>query len=131
MRVLDKTNTMNYKRLGEVTDKFMAALSKRKEMKGLFTFFASNYPQYELIINNDVAMQKGVSIGNAMDNLSIVIGSTWEQGFILFGQFFKVYVQAAPEFRRFPEDFNNMFVKNDKGEWSPTPRSCSSRRSRA
>ena len=114
-RVLDKTNTMNYERLGEVTEKFMAALSKRKEVKGLFTFFASNYPQYELIIDNDAAMQKGVSIGNAMDNLSIVIGSTWEQGFILFGQFFKVYVQAAPEFRRFPEDFANLFVKNERG----------------
>ena len=123
-RVLDKTNTMNYKRLGEVTEKFMAALSKRKEVKGLFTFFASNYPQYELVINNDVAMQKGVSIGNAMDNLSVVVGSTWEQGFILFGQFFKVFVQASPEFRRYPEDLQNMFVKNEQGRWSPTPRSC-------
>ncbi|APW59477.1 efflux RND transporter permease subunit [Paludisphaera borealis] len=118
-RVLDKTNTNDYKRLGEVTAKFMAALSKRKEVKGLFTFFASNYPQYELVINNDVAMQKGVSIGTAMDNLSVVVGSTWEQGFILFGQFFKVFVQAAPEFRRFPEDLEKMFVKNDRGEMVP------------
>ncbi len=118
-RVLDKTNTMDYQRLGEVTDKFMAALSKRKEVKGLFTFFASNYPQYELVINNDVAMQKGVSIGTAMDNLSVVVGSTWEQGFILFGQFFKVFVQASPEFRRYPEDLQNMFVKNDHGEMVP------------
>ena len=119
VRVLDKTNTMNYKRLGEVTEKFLAALAKRKEVKGLFTFFASNYPQYELVINNDVAMQKGVSIGDAMDNLSIVVGSTWEQGFIRFGQFYKVFVQALPEFRRYPEDFENMFVKNDHGEMVP------------
>ena len=119
VRVLDKTNTMDYQELGRVTDKFMDALSKRKEVKGLFTFFASNYPQHELIINNDVAMQKGVSIGNAMENLSIVIGSTWEQGFVRFGQFFKVYVQASPEFRRFPEDLDNMFVKNDRGAMVP------------
>ncbi len=119
VRVLDKTNSMNYQQLGEVTDKFMATLKKRKEVKGLFTFFASSYPQYELVINNDVAMQKGVSIGDAMDNLSIVVGSTWEQGFVRFGQFFKVYVQASPEFLRFPEDFSNMFVKNDKGEMVP------------
>ena len=110
---------MNYQRLGEETEKFMAALAKRKEVKGIFTFFASNYPQYELVINNDVAMQKGVSIKDAMDNLSIVIGSTWEQGFIRFNQFYKVFVQALPEFRRFPEDFENMFVKNDKGEMVP------------
>ena len=119
LRLLDKTNSTDYKRLGEVTDKFMADLAKRKELKGLFTFYTSDYPQYELIVNNDLAMQKGVSIGTAMDNLSILIGSTYEQGFILFGQFYKVYVQAAPEFRRFPSDLDNLFVKNDSGEMVP------------
>jgi HAE1 family hydrophobic/amphiphilic exporter-1 len=119
MRLLDKTNTTDYKRLGEVTDSFMAALAQRKELKGLFTFYTSNYPQYELIINNDVAMQKGVSIGKALDNLNILIGSTYEQGFILFNQFYKVYVQASPEFRRYPDDLDNMFVKNDHGEMVP------------
>ena len=117
--LLDKTNTSDYKRLGEVTDKFMAALKKRKELKNLFTFFATDYPQYELIINNDVAMQKGVSIGKALDNLNILIGSTYEQGFVLFNQFYKVYVQASPEFRRLPEDLDNMFVKNDHGDMVP------------
>ena len=97
MRLLDKSNssTADYKRLGEVTDKFMAALAKRKEVKNLFTFYTADYPQYELIIDNDRAMQKGVSIGKALDNLNILIGSTWEQGFILFNQFYKVYVQAV------------------------------------
>lgn len=119
LNLLDKTNSGDYERLGEVTNKFMDALSKREELKGLFTFFSNNYPQYELVINNDVAMQKGVSIGDAMDNLSIVVGSTWEQGFVRFGQFYKVYVQAAPEFRRHTADLENMFVKNDEGEMVP------------
>jgi multidrug efflux pump subunit AcrB len=119
VNLLDKTNSGDYAALGEETDKFMAALGNRKEVKGLFTFFAANYPQYEIVIDNDVAMQKGVSIRDAMDNLSIVIGSTWEQGFVRFGQFYKVYVQAKPEFRRFPEDLGNMFVKNDRDEMVP------------
>jgi hydrophobic/amphiphilic exporter-1 (mainly G- bacteria), HAE1 family len=119
LRLLDKTNSGDYKRLGEVTSTFMDALGKRKELKNLFTFFASNYPQYELIIDNDVAMQKGVSIEKALDNLNIMIGSTYEQGFVRFGQFYKVYVQARPEFRRFPEDLKNLFVKNESGEMVP------------
>src|SRR5215468_5885809 len=119
MLVLDKTFSADYQRLGDVTEKFMAALKKRKEVTNLFTFYAANYPQYELIINNDVAMQKGVSIKTAMDNLNILIGSTWEQGFIRFNQFYKVFVQAKPEFRRYPEDLDNLFVKNDKGEMVP------------
>src|SRR5207253_4579760 len=93
--------------------------AKRKEVRNLFTFYTADYPQYELLIDNDVAMQKGVSIGKALDNLNILIGSTYEQGFILFNQFYKVYVQASPEFRRFPEDLDNMFVKNDRGEMVP------------
>ncbi len=44
-----RSNSSDYKRLGEVTNTFMDALSKRKELKNLFTFFASNYPQYELV----------------------------------------------------------------------------------
>jgi multidrug efflux pump subunit AcrB len=117
--LLDKTNSGNYEEFGKVTEKFLDDLNKRKELKGIFTFFASNYPQYEIVIDNDVAMQKGVLISDAMENLSIVVGSTWEQGFIRFGQFYKVYVQSAPEFRRFPEDLQNMFVKNDEGEMVP------------
>ena len=124
VNLLDKTNSGDYKELGEVTEKFMAALEARKELKGLFTFFAGNYPQYEIQIDNDVAMQKGVSIAEAMDNLSIVIGSTWEQGFVRFGQFYKVYVQALPEFRRFPDDLMNMFIKNDQGGMVPYSAFC-------
>lgn len=117
--LLDKTNSGDYEGFGKVTEEFLQALAKRKELKGIFTFFSNNYPQYEIIIDNDVAMQKGVSIADAMENLSIVVGSTWEQGFIRFGQFYKVYVQSAPEFRRYPEDLNNLFVKNDEGEMVP------------
>jgi HAE1 family hydrophobic/amphiphilic exporter-1 len=54
-----------------------------------------------------------------MDNLNILIGSTWEQGFIRFNQFYKVFVQAKPEYRRYPEDLNNLFVQNLKGEMVP------------
>lgn len=117
--VLDMTFSADYQRLGDVTQKFMAALKKRKEVASLFTFYAANYPQYELVIDNDEAMQKGVSIKSAMDNLNILIGSTWEQGFIRFNFFYKVFVQAKPEFRRFPTDLDNLFIKNDKGEMVP------------
>ena len=119
LRLLDKTNGTDYHVFDKINQDFMAALGKRKELNGLFTFYAANYPQYELEIDNKAAMQKGVSIGKAMDNLNILIGSTYEQGFIRFNNFFKVYTQASPEFRRYPSDILNYFVKNDDGEMVP------------
>ncbi|WP_418636220.1 efflux RND transporter permease subunit [Winogradskyella sp.] len=119
MRLLDKTNSTDYHHFESVNNDFMEALSKRPELTGLFTFFSANYPQYELKINNKIAMQKGVTIGTAMENLNILIGSTYEQGFIRFGRFFKVYTQAAPEYRRLPTDLEKLFVKNEEGEMVP------------
>ena len=119
LRMLDKTNGTDYHAFERINNTFMDALRERKELTGLFTFYAANYPQYELIVDNKVAMQKGVSIGKAMENLDILIGSTYEQGFIRFGRFFKVYTQAAPEYRRYPSDLEGLFVKNEEGEMVP------------
>lgn len=119
LRLLDKTGSLDYQAFNKVVHEFMDSLRKRPEITGLFTFYAVNYPQYEIYIDNSIAMQKGVSIGKAMENLNILIGSTYEQGFIRFGRFFKVYVQAAPEFRRYPSDLLNFYVKNERGEYVP------------
>ncbi|MEH6656102.1 efflux RND transporter permease subunit [Leeuwenhoekiella marinoflava] len=119
MRLLDENTETDYQDFDKINQEFIEHLKERKELTGVFTFFAANYPQYELEINNDLAMQKGVSVGDAMENLNIMIGSTYEQGFIKFGRFFKVYVQSDPKFRRLPSDVLNMFVKNDEGEMVP------------
>lgn len=119
LRLLDKNSTVDYQDFDKINQEFMMALSKRKELSGLFTFYAANYPQYEIEIDNEKAMQKGVSIGDAMENLNILIGSTYEQGFTRFNTFFKVYTQSAPEYRRMPSDLLKLFVKNEEGEMVP------------
>jgi len=120
LRLLDKSNgETDYQAFDKINKDFMGALQKRPELTGLFTFFAANYPQYELVIDNELAMQKGVSIGKAMENLDVMIGSTYEQGFVRFGRFLKVFTQAAAEFRRMPSDVMQMYVRNDHGEMVP------------
>lgn len=118
-RLLDKTNSTDYQKFDRINKEFLENLRKRKELTGLFTFYAANFPQYELIIDNEMAMQKGVSIEKAMENLNILVGSTYEQGFIRFGQFFKVYVQALPEFRRLPSDILKLYTRSESNEMVP------------
>lgn len=119
LQLLDKTNSGDYKQLEKVTTDFMNEMRKRKELTGLFTFFSANYPQYEIEIDNQAAMQKGVTIGNAMNTLSTFVGSTYELGFIKYQRFFKVFVQAAPEYRKLPSDIMNLYVKNNRDEMVP------------
>ncbi|MFN8286265.1 MAG: efflux RND transporter permease subunit [Chitinophagales bacterium] len=119
LRLLDKSSDVDYQKFDEVNSDFVAELKKRKELAGIFAFYSAKYPQYEITVDNALAMQKGVSVGDAMENLNIMIGSTYEQGFIRFNNYYKVYTQAAPEFRKQPSDILNMFIKNEKGEMVP------------
>ncbi len=119
LQLLDKTNSGDYNLLEKVKNDFMHELGERKELTGLFSFFSASYPQYEIEIDNQLAMQKGVTIGNAMNTLSIFVGSTYELGFIKYQRFFKVFVQAAPEFRKLPSDIMNLYVKNNHDEMVP------------
>ena len=119
LRLLDKGSDVDYQEFDKVNTAFLAELKKRKELAGLFAFYSAKYPQYEIFVDNELAMQKGVSVGAAMENLNIMIGSTYEQGFIRFNNYYKVYTQAGPEFRKQPSDILNMFIKNDHGEMVP------------
>jgi len=119
LRLLDKTGTADYKKFEKVNREFVDALMKRKELTSIFSFYSASYPQYMLKIDNDVAQQKGVTIENAMNTISTLVGSNYETSFIRYGRLYKVMVQAAPQYRALPEDILKLYVKNDKEEMVP------------
>jgi HAE1 family hydrophobic/amphiphilic exporter-1 len=100
LRLLDKSGETNYQELEVVTTEFMKNLEKRKEITGLFTFYNASYPQYEIKIDNESAMQKGVSIKDAMENLNVLISGSYEQGFTKFGRFLRCLLRLAPNIEK-------------------------------
>ncbi|SHL09259.1 hydrophobic/amphiphilic exporter-1, HAE1 family [Chitinophaga jiangningensis] len=119
LRLLDKTGSGDYKKLEQVNNDFVEALKKRKELTSVFSFYSASFPQYMLSVDNDLAQQKGITIDNAMNTLSTLIGSNYEISFIKFGRLYKVIVQASPQYRALPEDILKLYVKNDKEEMVP------------
>jgi len=119
LRVLDKAGSGDYKKLETVSNDFVKELNKRPELSSVFTFYSASFPQYMLRIDNDIAQQKGVTIENATNTLSTLIGSNYEISFIKFGRQYKVIVQSSPEYRALPEDILKLYVKNDRDEMVP------------
>ena len=119
LRLLDKAGSGDYKKMEQVSKDFVAALSKRKELASVFTFYSASFPQYMLRVDNDIAQQKGVTIENAMNTLSTLVGSNYETSFIKYDRQYKVMVQASPQYRALPEDILKLYVKNDKDEMVP------------
>ncbi len=119
LRLLDKAGSGDYKRMEQVSNDFVAELNKRKELSSVFSFYSASFPQYMLHIDNELAQQKGVSIDNALNTLSTLLGSNYEISFIKFDRQYKVITQAAPEYRALPEDVLKLSVKNNRDEMVP------------
>jgi HAE1 family hydrophobic/amphiphilic exporter-1 len=119
LRLLDKTGAGDFKKVEEVNKEFVEELNKRPELSNVFSFFSASFPQYMMKVDNDLAQQKGVSIENAMNTLSTLVGSNYEISFIKYGINYKVIVQAAPEYRAQPDDILKLYVKNDRDEMVP------------
>lgn len=119
LRLLDKAGSGNYKKMENVANDFVKELNKCPELSSVFTFYSASFPQYMLRIDNDIAQQKGVTIENATNTLSTLIGSNYEISFIKFGRQYKVMVQASPEYRALPEDILKLYVKNNRDEMVP------------
>lgn len=119
LRLLDKAGSGDYKKMEAVNNEFVKELNKRKELTSVFSFYSSSFPQYLLRVDNDLAQQKGVTIENAMNTLSTLMGSNYEISFIQFGRMYKVIVQAAPQYRALPQDILKLYVKNNRDEMVP------------
>ena len=119
LRLLDKAGSGDYKKMETVSNDFVKELNKRPELASVFTFYSASFPQYMLRIDNDIAQQKGVTIENATNTLSTLVGSNHEISFIKYGRQYKVMVQASPEYRALPEDIMKLYVKNNRDEMVP------------
>ncbi|MCW3084626.1 MAG: transporter, hydrophobe/amphiphile efflux family [Bacteroidetes bacterium] len=119
LRLEDKAGSGDFKKMETVSKDFVAELNKRPELSSVFTFYSASFPQYMLNIDNDKAQQKGVTIDNAMNTLSTLIGSNYETSFIKYDRQYKVMVQALPQYRELPQDILKLYVKNDRDEMVP------------
>lgn len=119
LRLLDKAGSGDFKKMETVSKDFVKELSKRPELSSVFTFYSASFPQYMLRVDNDIAQQKGVTIENAMNTLSTLVGSNYETNFIKFDRQYKVMVQALPQYRALPEDILKLYVKNNRDEMVP------------
>ncbi len=118
-RLQDRAGSGDYKKMEEVSKDFVKELKKRPELTSVFSFYSASFPQFMMRIDNDLAQQKGVTLENATNTLSTLVGSNYEISFIKYDRQYKVIVQAAPEYRALPEDIMKLYVKNNRDEMVP------------
>ncbi len=105
--------------VSKITQQFMDALMKRPEIQYVQTSFNTNYPQYQMDINVERAMQSGISVSSILSTLQNYIGGFYATDFTLYGKQYRVMVQSLPESRKDINSLNGLFVRAGNGEMAP------------
>ena len=99
--------------------KFLSALMQRPEIQFAQTSFNVDYPQYQMDINVERAMQSGIAVSTILSTLQNYIGGFYATDFTLYGKQYRVMVQALPEARKDLNSLNSLYVKTGNGEMAP------------
>lgn len=118
VQLQDKTNGELNKFSG-LTNTFISDLMKQKEIGFAFTTFKSDFPQYQLEINNEKANQLGVGVKSILQTMQAYFGTAQASDFNRFGKYYKVVVQADISDRAETSSMDRVFVKNKMGEMVP------------
>lgn len=102
-----------------VSQKVISELSERPEIGMAFTTFRSDYPQYEVILNEDKALQLGLTPKEVMDALQLYLTGSQTIDFVRFGRLYRVNVRSEAEFRKDESSLSNIMIRNNLNQMVP------------
>jgi multidrug efflux pump len=98
---------------------FIAKCRERKELTGISTTFTASQQQLYLDLDRARAETLGVPVSAVYETLQAYFGSSYVAQYTQFGRIWQVIIQAQPEFRDSPEDFNQIYVRSNGGDMVP------------
>lgn len=105
--------------LKAMADKVIGQIMQQPGVQVAFTMFRADFPQLELEVDEDKAAQMGVDVSTMLGTVQTYLSGDQSQNFTRFGKFYRVNIKADGIFRMDEEAFNQIFVRNDRGEMVP------------
>jgi multidrug efflux pump len=117
--VLLDTQGQGAQALYQTTTGMVQGANGADEIAGAFSTFKAGYPQIWLEVDRVRAKTLGVAINDIFLTLQTQLGGYYVNDFNLYGQTYKVMVQADAPFRQNEADLETLYVRNDKGDLVP------------
>lgn len=116
--VQDKTGG-SLDKLSEVTQSIVAELNQDPSVSSAFTTFRSDYPQFEVTVDEDKAFLLNTTPKDVLNTLSTFYGGSQATDFIRFGKFYRVNIKSEGQYRMDEQSLSQVYVKNSKGDMIP------------
>jgi len=117
--VLQDRTSGNISDFEAISQRVIAELNRQPEIGMAFTTFRSDYPQYDVILNEDKAQQLGLTPKEVMDALQLYLTGSQTTDFVRFGKLYRVNVRSEAEFRKDETSLDNIMIRNKLNEMVP------------
>jgi hydrophobe/amphiphile efflux-1 (HAE1) family protein len=114
----DRTN-LGLETLQKTMGEIIQAGQKRPELVGLFAYFSVDTPGLYIELDRTKTKTQGVSISEVFQVLQSYLGSLYVNDFNLFGQVYKVFIQADMQYRNTIDDISRLYVRTIRGDLVP------------
>ncbi|MCU4382599.1 multidrug efflux RND transporter permease subunit AdeJ [Acinetobacter ursingii] len=116
---LKDASGQGHEKLIAARNAILGMASQDKRLAGVRPNGQEDTPQYQITIDQAQAGAMGVSIAYINSTMGMAWGGSYINDFIDRGRVKKVYVQGEANARMMPEDLNQWYVRNNKGEMVP------------
>ncbi len=105
--------------LKAMADNVIGQIMQQPGVQYAYTMFRADFPQLELEVDEDKAMQMGVDVSTMLGAVQTYFAGDQSLNFTRFGKFYRVNIKADGVFRTDEDAFNEIFVRNDAGLMVP------------
>jgi hydrophobic/amphiphilic exporter-1 (mainly G- bacteria), HAE1 family len=117
--ILEDLGRNSLQTLADTAHQFAAQGATNPDLTGLFTSFTANDPQYLVHIDREKAKSLQVPLNQITDALQVYMGSVYVNDFDFNNRSYRVYVQAAQQFRAKAKDIAQYYLRSDPGKMIP------------
>lgn len=114
----DKTGG-NLDKFNKITQDLIAKLNKEPSISGAFTTFRSNFPQFEVEVDEDKTYQLGTTPKDVLNTLQLFYGGSQAGDFIRFGKLYRINIKAEGQYRMDESSLGQVYVKGLTGNMIP------------
>ena len=92
---------------------FLGVANKSPTVKGVFSTYSANTPQFRISVDREKAKAMNVKIDDLFSTLQTFLGSQYVNDFTLDRRNYRVYIQADQQFRSQPSDIESLYVRSE------------------
>ncbi|MFT2009770.1 efflux RND transporter permease subunit [Pontibacter sp. 13R65] len=106
-------------KFSEVAGGLIEELNKQPSVEAAFTTFRNDFPQFEVVVDEEKAYQLGTTPRDVLTTLQLFLGGAQASDFVRFGKFYRVNIKAEGHYRMDEQSLNQVYVKNATGDMIP------------